>query len=279
MPEVREVFDMATQKVRPDPNALERQHRDQRQHVARRKATVFVLVGALALGGAALGLTIVREKRVTPASNPSVGATSTTPAPQLPGGALDPGRYVFTSYDPGLDASYRVSINVPEGYAGYEGWAAIKTGTSQTAVSTMAIGVIYADACHWQGTRLDRSQISSTAEVAAALANQRGLRVSAPRDVTVDGFAGTYMERKVPAGTNLAKCDDGQFRVYLDAGRGSAAGQRYLVPGELQQLWIVDVDGVPLVIDASMNPGMPAEIRAELRQMVESVRIEPRAES
>jgi hypothetical protein len=63
MPEVREVFDMATQKVRPDPDSLEEQHRDQRRHAARQKATVFVLVGALVIGAAAFGISTLRADR------------------------------------------------------------------------------------------------------------------------------------------------------------------------------------------------------------------------
>ena len=49
MPEVEEVFRMATQKVRPDPGALERQNRGQRRRSNRRKAGVYVLVAFLTL--------------------------------------------------------------------------------------------------------------------------------------------------------------------------------------------------------------------------------------
>lgn len=49
MPEVEEVFRMATQKVRPDPGALERQDRAQRRRNNRRKAGVYVLVACLTL--------------------------------------------------------------------------------------------------------------------------------------------------------------------------------------------------------------------------------------
>jgi hypothetical protein len=185
---------------------------------------------------------------------------------------VEPGRYVFTSYNPGLDASHRITIDVPEGYGGVDGLAAIKSGFSQTGVATMAIRDVYADACQWEGTRLDRSEIPSVDGLAAALETQDGLRVSTPTDVTVDGYAGTYMERRVPARTIISDCDGAQFRVYLVPGWGS----RYLVPGQIQQLWILDVDGVPLVIDASIQTGTSAEVRAELLQMVESVRIDPR---
>ena len=47
MPEVQEVFRMATQKVRPDPGALERQQRGQRRRTVRRKMTAIGSVAAL----------------------------------------------------------------------------------------------------------------------------------------------------------------------------------------------------------------------------------------
>jgi hypothetical protein len=278
MPELREVFEMVTKQTEPDLNAWRDQ--EQRQRRTSRNRRMGALVIAAAIGLVAV-VVVIRAADEGAGTRPGGQPTDTTeiptaqPIPPLSGGALETGRYVFTSYDPGLDASHRITIDVADGYAGFEGWAAIKSGTNQTAVSTMAIGDVYADACQWRGALLDRSAISSTDEVVAALASQKGLRVSTPTDVTLDGFAGTYMERKVPARTNLSDCDGGQFRVYLDASRGSPGGSRYLVPGELQLLWILDVEGVPLVLDASLNPGTSAQIRAELVQMVESVRIDP----
>jgi hypothetical protein len=186
---------------------------------------------------------------------------------------LEPGRYVFTSFDPGLDASHRITIDVADGYEGIGEWAARRIGTSQTGVSIFSIGDVYADACQWEGTLLDRSAISSTDEVVAALASQKGLRVSTPTDVTLDGFAGTYMERRVPARTDLSDCDGGRFMVYLNAG----GGERYLGgAGQLGLLWVLDVEGVPLVIEAGSDAGTSAQVRAELLRMVESIHIDPR---
>jgi hypothetical protein len=244
-----------------------------------RKAAVFALVGALVLGGGVLGAIVLRADTThIPGSETPTDGTSARSIPPLRGGMLEPGRYAFTSFDERLDASYRITIQVPAGYTGFEGWAALMSGTSQTAVSTMAIGGIYADPCHSKGSLLDGPAISSVGEVVAALASQKGFRVSTPTDVTLDGYSGTYVERRVPARTDLTECDGNLFRVYHDVDRGPTGGLRYLVPGELQQLWVLDVDGVPLVIDASLNPGMSAEIRAELRRMVDSVRIEPRSD-
>lgn len=47
MPDVQEVFRVATQKVRPDPGALERQQEQQRRRTTRRKAGAYALAAAL----------------------------------------------------------------------------------------------------------------------------------------------------------------------------------------------------------------------------------------
>lgn len=57
MPDVQEVFRVATQKVRPDPGALERQQEQQRQHTTRRRAGAYALAAALV---AAIAVVAVR---------------------------------------------------------------------------------------------------------------------------------------------------------------------------------------------------------------------------
>jgi hypothetical protein len=47
MPDVQEVFRMATQKVRPDPGALERQQIQQRRRITRRRAGAYAVAAAL----------------------------------------------------------------------------------------------------------------------------------------------------------------------------------------------------------------------------------------
>jgi Tol biopolymer transport system component len=66
MPEVQEVFRMATQKVRPDPEALERQHRDQRRRVATKRAAVYVMVAVLVVAGVVLGISTLKSDDVQP---------------------------------------------------------------------------------------------------------------------------------------------------------------------------------------------------------------------
>ena len=271
MPDVQEVFRMATQKVRPDPGAMERQGRTQRRRSRNRKFGALAIAAAIGMAAVVVVIRALDEGTGTqPGGQPT--PTATQPIPSLPGGTVEPGRYVFTTFDPDLDASYRVSIDVAERYQGLGGWAAIKLGTDQTGVATVAnIGNVYADACRWDGSGLGRSAVSSTDELVAALASQKGLRVSAPTDVTLDGFAGTYVERSVPARTEISDCDGGEFRVY----RYTDGGWRALIPDQVTLLWVLDVDGDSLVIEASLEPGTSAQVRTEMVEMVESIQIDP----
>jgi Tol biopolymer transport system component len=67
MPEIQEVFQMATQKVRPDPEALDRQHRGQRRRVAQKRAAVYALVVALLVAGAVVAISTLGRDKEQPA--------------------------------------------------------------------------------------------------------------------------------------------------------------------------------------------------------------------
>jgi hypothetical protein len=83
MPEVQEVFRMATQKVRPDPGALERQHGQQRRRTIRRKMAVYGLVAALAVLFAIVAVRAGSDSaEQVPAGQPS---SSPTTAPEAAG--------------------------------------------------------------------------------------------------------------------------------------------------------------------------------------------------
>jgi hypothetical protein len=235
-------------------------------------------VAVLVVVGVVVGISTLRsgdEGKVIPGSVPT---PTTTPIPSsLHSGALEPGTFVVRTLDPDFDASYRITIDVPDGYEGFaDGSGVAKLGRiGQMAVGAWVVGDVYADPCRWETTLLDPSPSSSADALVAALAGQKGLRVSTPTDITVDGFSGTSMERTVHAGINLAECDGGHFRPWL--GIGGGLNERYLDSGEHVMLWIIDVDGVPLVIDASLGEaGTSAQDRAAHIQIAESVRIDPR---
>ena len=71
MPDVREVFDIATRTVRPDPGALDRQLRGQRRRFASNRAGVYLVVAALVLAVVLLGVEWGESHRSVPASAPT----------------------------------------------------------------------------------------------------------------------------------------------------------------------------------------------------------------
>jgi hypothetical protein len=281
MPEVQEVFRMATQNVRPDPGALERQNREQRRRSTRRKAGVYGLVATFVILAGVVAAGSLRSGDDGTVIPGSAATSSATPIPSLPFGALEPGTYVVSTLDPGFDASHRITISVPSGWEGFGESAVLNFGSGPYPDMAVGAGIVentYAKPCRWESTALDPPLGPQVDDLVAALANQQGRDATTPTDVTLDGYAGKYMELTTPVEHSFrespidpANCDGGEFRSWLYTDGGS----KYTQPGQHELLWILDVDGVRLVIDAKYSPGNSAQDRAELLQIVESIRIDP----
>jgi hypothetical protein len=268
MPDVREVYEMVTKQKPPQPGALERQQKRQVRMARNRK------VGAIAVAATIgfIAFVMVFQARdggsgTQPAGEPT---QTTVPVQSLRGGPgpLEPGTYAISTLDPDLDASHTITIDVPDGYEAFNESVVFSQGPADTGVGLWGVGWFFADACKWRGTQ---SATSSTDDVVAALTGQKGLRASTPADVTIDGYVGTYLEVTVASQAKLDRCDDGRFTAFALAGE-TATGQRHLERvGQPELLWILDVDGHPLVIDVLATD----EERAELGQLVESIKIDP----
>ena len=224
-----------------------------------RKPIVFVAMLMIVTGNLAACSSAGDD---TPAGD---SGSSATPDP-------DPSSYVIKTLDPDFDASYRITMDLLDGYAGDEGGNPVVFGTDEgQGMSAWTVGNVYAEPCRWAGTLLDPPIDPSVDGLVAGLASQKGRHATAPTDVTLDGFTGKYIELTVPARIDLANCDEGEFRTWVDP----MGGARNLEAGQRDLLWIVDVDGTRLVIDAALGPDTTQQDRADRIRMVESIRIEP----
>jgi hypothetical protein len=197
---------------------------------------------------------------------------STTEIASPSEGVAVPERTVLKTLDPEFDASHEITLEVPEGYTN-QGFAFLKSGLDETGVSVWVVDRVYADGCESDVSRLERSPDGSIDGLTALLASQNGFRVSEPADVTVDGFSGTYMERTLPASIDPSHCYTSSFQVWLTRDNGN----RYLRhAGQRDLLWILDVEGAPLVIDAPLDAEASGQDRAEVLRMVESLQINAR---
>jgi hypothetical protein len=261
--------EMVKQHVLSRLGADEQLDRRQRRWSICRKAGLRRLATLMIIGGVLAACSSAGDD----AQPGGAGQTSTsvpTPAapPMADGKHLPPGRYAFITGSSDFDNSQRITMDVPGGWDGSDGHV-ISKGPGQ-GISTWMVRNVYADPCASTGTLLDPPAGSSVDGLVAALAAQKGRHASTPTDVTLDGFTGTYMELTTPAGIDVADCDGGEFRSWVDWG-----GERNTEPGQRDMLWILDVDGVPLVIDAALGAETSGRDRAERIQIVESTQIEP----
>jgi hypothetical protein len=153
-----------------------------------------------------------------------------------------------------------------------EGWFVNNGGdirTELTAIQVWAVtGNSYADPCHWTETELDPPLGPTVDDLATALENQL-TREATTSDVTLDGYAGKLVKLTVPADAVFADCDQGEFRSW--------DGRYHQGPGQRDDVYIVDVEGFRLVIDALSYPGSSEDDLRELQQLLDTIQIEPPA--
>jgi hypothetical protein len=103
--------------------------------------------------------------------------------------------------------------------------------------------------------------------VTAALSNlsEFGFEVSPATDITIDGFAGKQLTLQAPP-NETPGCDG--WRTWRTTTRQNGVG-----PGEVNEVRVLDVDGVRLVISAAHRGDVPPEYRAHVESVLESVQI------
>ncbi len=132
---------------------------------------------------------------------------------------------------------------------------------------------VYGDPCQWSTTRPD-TPATTVDEVIAALAAQASRDASAPVDVTVDDYAGKSITLHVPDDAVFSECDQGKFGSFGMDGPDVSPFRYHQDPGQIDKLWILDVEGKLVVIDIEYYAGTPQEVVDELEAIVNSITFE-----
>ena len=145
------------------------------------------------------------------------------------------------------------------------------------AVSFWDVVDVYADSCHWLGPKIHPGP--TVDELAAVLAARPLRHATAPVAVSLGGYHGKYLEWSVPRDIQFSDCDrgPGDTTGFFESFTGYRTGMtdRYQqAPGQVDRLWILDVEGRRLLIDASSGPGSTKQDLAEMQQVVDSIRFE-----
>jgi hypothetical protein len=95
---------------------------------------------------------------------------------------------------------------------------------------------------------------------------------SKPTPATIAGHPAWYVEVLIPSDFDLSQCDAGQLVLWETPDGSVRTG---LGPAEHDRLWVVDVNGERLVIDASAPLTTSPANEAEIQAVVDSIAIQP----
>ena len=110
-------------------------------------------------------------------------------------------------------------------------------------------------------------------EFVTALVDHPDLDVTSPVDVTLGGYSGKYLELRAPANTTTDELgpDPSGCNYYFVWEPGIYAQG----PNALWRIWVLDVDGVRVVVRGDSFPGTSPQVQAQLAAIVDSIQIEP----
>jgi hypothetical protein len=166
----------------------------------------------------------------------------------------------------------------------FKGFAVTNDSGGGLGLSFWDVGKVARNPCHSIGRLFDPGP--SVDDLVAALEAQTVRHASKPTDVTLAGYHGRYVEWSVPADmvvtgdSDFAGCDvqpngHRDFVSWLGAG---GMGERWQqMAGQVDRLWVLDVNGQRLVVDASYSPDTTQAQRDEEAQIVHSLRFVPAA--
>lgn len=257
------------------------------------RVAAAAVIGVLAVGAAIFALRPADSSVGGPGSTPipvsSPAATapatsSPSPTPSGPvalhDGPLAAGTFVTTPFtqsgsdacfappQPGCidstdDDAIRITLTVPDGWSGTSG-----DGVSATDAGLLVVrgASLYEDPCRTDATTSEWPEIPvgpTVNDFSEAVAAHPLLDVTTPTDVTLAGHPGTYLELQVP--DDISMC--GVYRPWEPWYFAQAPGERW-------HLWILDVDGVRVVVQSIESAATTATRRAELQAIVDSIQIE-----
>jgi hypothetical protein len=227
---------------------------------------------------------LAAQPTATLGPTPLTAPSSPTPAPTFAydATALTAGPHTALVMGTGTYPGY--TVTVPDGWFDVAGnHFVIKyptVGGPVLGLSIWDVGQVFRDPCHWQGQGFDPGP--SVGALVAALVAQPMRNATGPTDGTLAGYKGQYLELSVPADlksstwTNFDACDADEggshdFQGWL----GNGMGNRYeQVPGQVDRLWVLDVNGQRLVVDATYSPDTSAADRNQLHVLARSLRFD-----
>ncbi len=245
-----------------------------------RHGRALVLAVMLAVGACSSG---PEPADAPPPTSAAPNETDTAPTVQdiftvvEPLSPVEPGTY-FIDADLDPSTSLRVVFDIPaEGWSSWLGATKFGPDDGHVGVSITTVVNLVTDGCA-DHLAADPPIGPSVDDLATALSELEPFEVTTPpQDVTIYGYSGKHLEWTVPD-MAFDRCDAGDVRSWIapiDTAEPGDAYYGYTGPGYREEFWILDVEGTRLMIAAERSPGSPSGDLAELRDILDSIRLEP----
>ena len=205
-----------------------------------------------------------------PTAAPSASPQTISGAKQL----LDPGRYrIDYRLVPGSTGlGPTIDVTIPAaGWANFESFAFDRDyddgASAGPSFVVWNITNVYEDPCTGHTPKFPAPG-GGIDELLEALASQAGIEAGPLTPVTIDGYAGKFVDLTIV--TDISTCPDGFFTWGSDDNGRFAQGT-----GEVDRVYAIDVDGRRVTFFTRVLPDSMQEHRAQLRRIVESIDIQP----
>jgi hypothetical protein len=157
---------------------------------------------------------------------------------------------------------------VPDGWTGgSDEWVLYSRSDPELAIGGPADNEsVPVDSCDAVGT----VAAQTVDEFVAAVQARDDWTVSAPVDVTIGGYSGQQIDVELPADVT---CENNGYYAILAAPNGE--GWVRVSPSSTYRLWILDVEGVPMVLFRGHSAVTDAELVQEADDIVDSIVLTP----
>jgi len=229
--------------------------------------------GSTAAGGSNAG-------SVPPASTPAVTAPPVSSNPTQAGPRDLPGDGVIVAGTYVVDRSLGMTIDIPPNWGACCGGAILKNDYAGLLLFVDVHDiVVYDDACKWESGGQTNPQGAEA--IAVALSKQKHHMASEAKAATVAGVAGWVVRVQVPvdepavldAENNYTFTECEQGHVVSFGSPADPLSRYHQGPGQIDDYYVIDIDGTPTIIDVVSGPDTPATDLAELEAMLASIRI------
>jgi hypothetical protein len=206
----------------------------------------------------------------SPSEIPSPSPTA-MPLPTSVVVALSAGTYYDAN--PGDTNAQRLTFTLPAGWTTADLVSKNSGEPGEVFFTTWVVTDVFPDVCHWGATLVNAG--TTTDDLINALSAQKGRTASAPSDATIGGYPAKRIELTVPANLDVKTCTNGNLRYWPGAGPDMSSGLCCNPAGNIDDVYVVDIEGRRLAVVARHYPGSSEADKAELQSVVDSIQIEP----